>query len=1607
MQGELEDADRFLHQAARLAHQSHNTQAITYTYSMMGNLAFIRGQLPSAEKLFKAAMSIMLAGGAPEDDDAVIEMSLKLASIYAAQKQHELAEHGFEFCTESLEAKIKRQKELPEGSLPEEERANTRLLLGLCLDSHARYLTERRRLDQARQNYVRALQICSEEQGEAHPQTVVLMNDLAALLDLQGRYQEAEELASQALQLAQEAELPEQHVLLCNMAGILMHRDAMGFNKPTPVVYEVVKNQAASYHRHSSHHIHHPLSTHLPLDGRKKKSGKKRRGGGHRRAAGGDSGNTGAPTIEEGEEEDEDEEEDSCSPSNGERPTPTADSDLEALPQGEGVQFFVSDDDAFLPDAAHRRTGGQAPPRKLDIVPVSALEIVGRQAEDATPTEPKVAQDQNNESDQVLLLCRTAPSLYQSDCIHYGPIPEEMVAERFTARQCRPEVSHRFEDVPGVRRHLVRKSAKGQVVHISKDHKEPSTRIRKLDRTPHEVFVELNELIMDKNQEMQWKETARWIKFEEDVEEETERWGKPHVASLSFRSLLELRKTIAQGAVLLDLDQKTLPGIAHQVVEQMIISDQIKAADRANVLRALLLKHSHPSDEKEPIFPRNISAASLGSLLVHHHSGNHTAVPPPASRAGAPEPSVTEPLMGVRNFYLLLPVLFSPSDSKLLFLVLLPWFHKRSLNRPWPRSRTLPSVCMGSSDAALRSFSCLCLSVCFRHSLSTTAQNSCQLAAELQSRSCAPPAGITSCLSRAAAPVCPGVWVQGRKQRIRSTAPEMKIKAFIVIAIKDADRALFQTRQSPAQLPQWPVSPGRPPRFDPASQTRVFSFKNDKKKITEQRYTLIRPQPPPLSQAGTAVVDSLPLPLSVQKEATPTLGMHRSKSKHELKLLEKIPENAEATVVLVGSVDFLEQPTMAFVRLLEAVQLESVLEVPVPVRFLFVLLGPSSTNMDYHQIGRSISTLMSDKHFHEAAYLADDRQDLLSAINAFLDCSIVLPPSELSGEELLRSVARFQREMLRKREEQEGKLLTKEPQSPEEKESLLTPFKPGDDPLQRTGRLFGGLIRDARRRYPLYLSDIRDALNAQCMAAVIFIYFAALSPAITFGGLLGEKTEGLIGVSELIVATSLQGVVFYLLGAQPLLVVGFSGPLLVFEEAFYSFCTSNEMEYLTGRVWIGFWLVLIALIIVAFEGSFLVRFVSRFTQEIFAFLISLIFIYETFSKLVKIFQEHPLQRCSLDNSTAENGTVGPVWGGGMGLNSTEPPPTAKVTGEPNTALLSLVLMSGTFFIAFYLRKFKNSAFFPGRIRRIIGDFGVPIAILIMVLVDYSIRDTYTQKLSVPSGFSVTSPKKRDWFINPMGSQGQFPIWMMVASILPAILVFILIFMETQITTLIICKKERMLVKGSGFHLDLLIIVAAGGLSALFGLPWLAATTVRSVTHTNALTVMSKAVAPGDKPRIQEVKEQRVTGLLVAIFVGMSIVIGDLLRKIPLAVLFGIFLYMGVMSLNGIQLYDRILLLLMPPKYHPDESFVRKVRTLRMHLFTAVQVVCLAVLWAVMSTVASLAFPFVLILTVPVKMFLLPRIFSAREMQCLDADEAEPTFDEKEGQDEYNEMPMPV
>lgn len=184
------------------------------------------------------------------------------------------------------------------------------------------------------------------------------------------------------------------------------------------------------------------------------------------------------------------------------------------------------------------------------------------------------------------------------------------------------------------------------------------------------------------------------------------------------------------------------------------------------------------------------------------------------------------------------------------------------------------------------------------------------------------------------------------------------------------------------------------------------------------------------------------------------------------------------------------------------------------------------------------------------------------------------------------------------------------------------------------------------------------------------------------------------------------------------------------------FCKSNGFEYIVGRVWVGMWLIIIVVVIMAVEGSFLVRFISRFTQEIFSILISLIFIYETFSKLIRvctgfqmhthfiwldhiiafvlkysyffsilwclapqIFKAHPLiLNYEHLNDTLED----PFHPVKLIINITEHP-DGNITEHhkilerayPNTALLSMCLMFGCFFIAMYLRGFKTSTYLPG------------------------------------------------------------------------------------------------------------------------------------------------------------------------------------------------------------------------------------------------------------------------------------------------------------------------
>ena len=308
---------------------------------------------------------------------------------------------------------------------------------------------------------------------------------------------------------------------------------------------------------------------------------------------------------------------------------------------------------------------------------------------------------------------------------------------------------------------------------------------------------------------------------------------------------------------------------------------------------------------------------------------------------------------------------------------------------------------------------------------------------------------------------------------------------------------------------------------------------------------------------------------------------------------------------------------------------------------------------------------MSKKAFHDLAYTFDSMSVLSNAINDFLDDGIFLPGGDYAGRNLLsmQEIAEMQKRrkerketMLKEADAEKTKNETdlkgkqnvlnqncllykyfhgisldvdmiKDEMETDKQKSDKKPYDP-NDPLQKAPFLFGGVINDLKRRFPHYWSDIKDGFDGQVIAAAIFIFFACLSGAIAFGGLMGAKTNNLIGISETIIVSSVSGIIFSLFAGCPLIITGVTGPVLLFDEALFAFADSlewNGYDVLAWRVWIGIWLLVLALLVACFQGSILVKHFTKFTKDIFSSLIALLFIYEAFNKLGKIFKKHPLQ----------------------------------------------------------------------------------------------------------------------------------------------------------------------------------------------------------------------------------------------------------------------------------------------------------------------------------------------------------------------------------------------
>ncbi|XP_051749397.1 solute carrier family 4 member 4a isoform X6 [Ctenopharyngodon idella] len=902
---------------------------------------------------------------------------------------------------------------------------------------------------------------------------------------------------------------------------------------------------------------------------------------------------------------------------------------------------------------------------------------------------------------------------------------------------------------------------------------------------PPQLFTELDELLSVDGQEMEWKETARWIKFEEKVEKGGERWSKPHVATLSLHSLFELRTCIEKGTIMLDLEASTLPGVVEMITDSQIENGLLKADLKDKVMYTLLRKHRHQTKKS------NLrSLADIGKTV---------------SSASSP---------------------------------------------------------------------------------TTTHRN------------------LTS------------------------------------------------------------------------SSLNDISDKPEKDQLKN-------------------------------------------------KFMKKLPRDAEASNVLVGEVDFLDSPFVAFVRLQQAVMLGALTEVPVPTRFLFILLGPKGKAKSYHEIGRAIATLMSDEVFHEIAYKAKDRQDLLAGIDEFLDEVIVLPPGEWDPAIRIEPPKSLPSSDKRKNMYAGGDSTQMNGDTPHSGGHGGGGHAVGDE-LKRTGKFCGGLILDIKRKAPFFFSDFYDALHIQSLSAILFIYLGTVTNAITFGGLLGDATENMQGVLESFLGTAVTGAIFCLLAGQPLTILSSTGPVLVFERLLFNFSRDNDFDYLEFRLWIGLWSAFFCLVLVATDASFLVQYFTRFTEEGFSSLISFIFIYDAIKKMLKLAHYYPINPdykidyvtqydCMCMAPTDVNSSdvytdpldstfVWTVNYSDTRLNaswsSLSKKECLKFGGElvgkacdfvPDITLMSFILFFGTYTCSMCLKKFKTSPFFPTTVRKLISDFAIILAILIFCCVD-ALVGVDTPKLIVPSEFKPTSPN-RGWFVPPFGGN---PWWVYLAAALPALLVTILLFMDQQITAVIVNRKEHKLKKGAGYHLDLFWVAVLLAVCSFMGLPWYVAATVISIAHIDSLKMETETSAPGEQPKFLGVREQRVTGVFVFLLTGLSVFMSPILKFIPMPVLYGVFLYMGVASLNGVQFMDRLKLLLMPAKHQPDLIYLRHVPLRKVHLFTFVQILCLALLWILKSTVAAIIFPVMILALVAVRKAM-DYVFSQHDLSFLD--DVIPEKDKKKKEDE--------
>ncbi|NXM79640.1 S4A11 protein, partial [Oenanthe oenanthe] len=516
-----------------------------------------------------------------------------------------------------------------------------------------------------------------------------------------------------------------------------------------------------------------------------------------------------------------------------------------------------------------------------------------------------------------------------------------------------------------------------------------------------------------------------------------------------------------------------------------------------------------------------------------------------------------------------------------------------------------------------------------------------------------------------------------------------------------------------------------------------------------------------------------------------------------------------------------------------------------------------------------------------------------------------------------------------------------------------------------------GISDDIARRFPVYALDFTDGIIGNNKAigkyitTMIFLYFACLLPSIAFGSLNDENTRGAIDVRKTIFGQCIGGLLYALFSGQPLVVLLTTAPLALYINVIRGICDDYQLDFSAFYAWIGLWNSFFLVIYSLFNVSLLMKLFKRSTEEIIALFISITFVLDAIKGIVKVFKKYYHQGHTGGVKSRADAIPG------LGINTTflmnssvSENQTCTHDGHygRETAVLSLMLMLGTLWLGHTLYQFKKSPYLHARVREILSDCALPISVL-----TFSVVGSYIFKEIEMSKFNYNASDSL-FVLAPVQS-------LSIGSVMSAMglgfLLSMLFFIEQNIVASLANAPENRLVKGTAYHWDLLLVALINTGLSVFGLPWIHAAFPHSPMHVRALAYVEERVESGHiYETIVSVKETRLTSLVANFLVGLSLLLLPFpLQWIPKPVLFGLFLYIALTSIDGNQLFERVALLLKEQTAYPPTHYIRRVPQRKIHYFTGLQVLQLLILCGFgMSPLPymKMIFPLIMIGMIPIR-----------------------------------------